>query len=119
MLKKIESIILTSDKLIEAVEFFEKKLGFDKQSESKNISRFELAGFPIFVSRSERGSGAFISIETDDIESDSYLLKKRGIEILEPIQSLNGGDKVTFFKGPFNIDFMLFQPAVDNEEPSS
>jgi predicted enzyme related to lactoylglutathione lyase len=119
MLKKIESIIFTSDKHGEAISFFEEKLGFNKPSQSQNMARFELAGFPIFIARSEKGSGAFISIETNDIESDSRILKERGVEILEPISSLKGGDKAAFFKGPVNIDFMLYQPAAETEELSS
>ncbi len=48
MLKKIESLIITSDKYDEAISFFKNKLGFEIPIEGADMARFELNGFPVF-----------------------------------------------------------------------
>jgi hypothetical protein len=109
MLKKIESLIITADKYDEAISFFKDKLGFEIPVEGADMARFELNGFPVFVAKSDSGSCTFISLETDDIESDCRLLKEKGVEFPEGISSLKNGDKASFFGGPVGIQFMLFQ----------
>ncbi len=116
MLTKIESFIITSDDFDGALDFFRKKLGFEMSAESEDMARFDLGNIPIFVARSDKGSSSFISIESDNIEADYILLKERGIEFYEPINSMKGGDKVSFFKGPAETEFMLYQPSPDNKK---
>jgi catechol 2,3-dioxygenase-like lactoylglutathione lyase family enzyme len=113
MLKRIESLIITTENYQQALEFFKEKLGLDLPAQSDDMARFEIAGFPIFIARSEEGLGSFISIETDDIESDFAKFKERGVEFYEQINTLKGGDRASFFKGPGNTEFMLYQPAVE------
>jgi hypothetical protein len=111
MLIKVESLIITSENYDQAISFFKDKLGLEMPTEGQNMVRFELGGFPIFVARSDQGSNAFVSVETDDIETDFKHLKERGIEFPEEIKTLASGDKAAFFGGPVGIDFMLYQPA--------
>jgi catechol 2,3-dioxygenase-like lactoylglutathione lyase family enzyme len=111
MLKKIESLIITTENYDETTGFFAQKLGLEMPSDNEEMARFELGGFPIFVAKSERGLGSFITIETDDIEADYKLLQEKGVEFYEPISVLKGGDKASFFKGPAGVEFMLYQPA--------
>jgi predicted enzyme related to lactoylglutathione lyase len=111
MLKKIESLIITTEKYGEAMDFFKRRLGLSMPVSSDEMARFELGGFPIFVAKSEKGLGSFISIETDDIEADYQLLQERGVEFYEPVSVLKSGDRASFFKGPGGIEFMLYQPA--------
>ena len=111
MLKKIESLIVTTDEYSEALAFFKEKLSLSMPSHRENMARFEIDGFPIFLARTEKGVGSFISIETDDIEADFKALQDRGVEFREPIKTMKGGDKAAFFKGPGGMEFMLYQPA--------
>jgi hypothetical protein len=114
MLKKIESLIITSDKYSEAISFFRDKLRFEIPVEGADMARFELNGFPIFVAKSDNGSCTFISIETDDIENDYRLLGEKGVVFPNGISALKNGDKASFFSGPVGIQFMLFQPGLDS-----
>jgi catechol 2,3-dioxygenase-like lactoylglutathione lyase family enzyme len=111
MLKRIESLIVTTERFDDALGFFKDKLGLELPSQSDNMARFEIDGFPIFLARTEKGFGSFVSIETNDIEADFKALQERGIEFREPIKSLKNGDKAAFFKGPANMEFMLYQPV--------
>jgi catechol 2,3-dioxygenase-like lactoylglutathione lyase family enzyme len=111
MLKKIESLIITTENYDEAVGFFRDKLGLALPAQSDDMSRFEIDGFPIFVARSDKGLGSFISIESDSIEADFQALKEKGVEFYEPISTLKSGDRASFFKGPAGTEFMLYQPA--------
>ena len=113
MLKKVESLIVTDDKYDEAIAFFRDKLALEMPLESADMVRFELDGFPIFVARSGQGAGSFVSLESDNIESDYEVLQKRGVEFQEPLNAMKGGDKAAFFRGPAGIVFMLYQPAKD------
>ncbi len=115
MLKRIESLIITTDKYDDALDFFGRKLGLEMPAQSEEMARFELEQFPIFVARSDKGLGSFISVETDDIDGDYKTLRENGVEFYEPISILKSGDKASFFKGPAGIEFMLYQPA----EPKS
>jgi catechol 2,3-dioxygenase-like lactoylglutathione lyase family enzyme len=110
MLKRIESLILTTESYDEAVAFFKDKLGLEMAARDSEMARFELGGFPIFVARSEKGLGSFISIETDDISADYERLLGRGVEFHEPVRVLKSGDKASFFSGPAGAEFMLYQP---------
>lgn len=89
--------------------FFKDKLELKISSHDENMARFEIGSFPIFMAKSERGSGSFISIETDDIEADYTMLSERGIEFREPVIETGDGGKVCFFKGPGDTEFMLYQ----------
>jgi hypothetical protein len=115
MLKKVESLIFTDDKYDEAVEFFRDILVLEMPSESDDMVKFELNGFPIFVARAKEGAASFVTLESDDIESDFAVLKKRGIAFQEPVNTMKGGDKAAFFMGPAGMHFMLYQPAPENE----
>ncbi len=110
MLKKIESLILTSDKYEDSISFFRDKLGLEMTHAVDNMSQFSLDGFPLFLARANGGSGVFISIETDDIEKDFEMMENNGIEFREPIKVFESGDKSAFFKGPAGSEFMLYQP---------
>jgi hypothetical protein len=119
MLKKIESLIVTSENYDDVVSFFKDKLGFEMPVNGADMTRFELNGFPLFVARSEKGNNLFISIETDNIESDYSVLKEKGIDLPEPVSALKGGDKASFFRGPLGVEFMLYQPAPgENQAPT-
>jgi len=113
MLKKVESLIVTSETYEEVVDFFREALGLEMPASSDNMSQFGIKGFPIFVARCNIGSGYFISIESDDIRADYQEMLKKGVKFLDPIMALKNGDLATFFKGPANMDFMLYQPAAD------
>ena len=110
MLKRIEALILTTDNYEDSLTFLKDKLGLEMPASDSEMARFELDGFPIFVARSEKGCGSFVSIETDDIEADYRRLQERGVEFHEPIRTLKSGDKASFFKGPADTEFMLYQP---------
>jgi predicted enzyme related to lactoylglutathione lyase len=111
MLTRIESLIITTDNYDDAMDFFSKKLGLEMPSQSEEMARFDIGGFPIFVARSDRGLGSFVTVETDDIEADYNRLKEKGVEFYELISTLKSGDKASFFRGPGNTEFMLYQPA--------
>jgi predicted enzyme related to lactoylglutathione lyase len=98
MLKKIESLIITTENYNETMDFFERKLELAMPANSDEMARFELGGFRIFVAK-------------NDIEADFQRLKENGIEFYEPISVLKSGDRASFFKGPAGIEFMLYQPA--------
>jgi len=114
LLKKVESLIVTSDTYDEVVFFFRESLGLEMPAHSDNMAQFGINGFPIFVARCQKGCGYFISIESDDIDSDYREMQKKGVKFLDPILSLQNGDLATFFKGPADMDFMLYQPAKTN-----
>jgi len=115
MLRRIESFIITSEDFDGALAFFKDKLKLAMPAKSEDMARFELESIPIFVARSDKGGGSFISIETDDIEGDYKQLKERGVDFFEPINTMQGGDKVAFFRGPADTEFMLYQPASDEK----
>ena len=111
MLKKVESLIFTDVEYEKAVSFFRDILVLEAPSESPDMAKFELAGFPIFVARAKEGSASFVTLESDDIETDYAVLQKRGVTFQEPINTMKGGDKAAFFMGPAGMHFMLYQAA--------
>jgi hypothetical protein len=114
MLKKVESLIFTDESYDAAVSFFRDTLVLEMPSESNDMVRFELAGFPVFVARAKEGAAAFVTLESDDIETDYAVLQKRGVTFQEPLNTMKGGDKAAFFMGPAGMRFMLYQPAPES-----
>ena len=90
MLKKVESLIFTDDKYDEAVAFFRDTLVLEIPSESSDMVKFELNGFPIFVARAKEGAASFVTLESDDIESDYAVLQKRGMTVSGAAQHHEG-----------------------------
>jgi predicted enzyme related to lactoylglutathione lyase len=110
MLKKIDSLIYTTENYDEAVAFFQEKLGLGIGERDDDLARFEVDGFPIFVARAEKGVGSIVSIESDDIAADHKRLEEKGVEFHGPVSTLKSGDKASFFSGPAGAEFMLYQP---------
>jgi hypothetical protein len=110
MLKKIESFIIATTHYNEISEFFENILCLEASAFESNYAIFELDGFPIYIARSPANI-SYLSIETDDIESDFKELAERGAEFFEPIHFLENGDRAAFFRAPGGFEFMLIQPT--------
>jgi predicted enzyme related to lactoylglutathione lyase len=110
MLKKIESFIIATSQYEAVSEFFADILRLEASAFERNYAIFELDGFPIYIARSPANI-SYLSIETDDIESDFKALTERGAEFFEPIHFLENGDRAAFFRAPGGFEFMLLQPT--------
>jgi len=110
MLMKVESFIIATTRYKEVTEFFAKILRLEATAFESNYAIFELGGFSIYIAPSPADI-SYLSIETDDIESDFRNLAERGAEFFEPVHFLENGDRAAFFRAPGGFEFMLFQPS--------
>lgn len=104
-IKMSPNIAVRTDRYQEALEFYEKILGFENRSEDPSLGDFNAAPLRLFVIEDTELKGLVHELFVEDLEAAREELVKHGCEVIR----WHGKGQDCYIRDPFGVIYNLWE----------